>query len=182
MAVLSAPRPLRVSLRPATTADAPLLFRWRNEESVRRHQPLAAATLSELRADLGRQRIDDLYRAAGDRYQWIVLVEGYPAGWLTLALVSWEHGVGEIGYALSTEMQGRGVMPIALTQLLGELYGYTRLERIEARCSVENLASQRVLERCGFQREGRLRGYFELGGVRVDNFLYAHLRHDLFVG
>lgn len=182
MAVLSAPRPLRVSIRPATTADAPLLRRWRSEESVRRHQPLADAAVADLRTDLARQRIDDLYRGAGDRFQWIVLVEGYPAGWLTLAVVSWEHGVGEIGYALTTELQGQGVMPVALTQLLAELFGRTPLERLEARCSIENLASQKVLERAGFAREGLLRAYFELGGRRVDNHLYAILRSDFFSG
>lgn len=182
MAVLSAPQSLRVSIRPAITADAPLLRRWRSEESVRRHQPLADAAVADLRTDLARQRIDDLYQGLGDRFQWIVLVEGYPAGWLTLAVVSWEHGVGEIGYALTTGMQGQGVMPVALTQLLAELFGRTRIERLEARCSVENEASQRVLERAGFAKEGLLRGYFELGGRRVDNHLYAILRSDFFNG
>jgi ribosomal-protein-alanine N-acetyltransferase len=180
MAVFPAPRPLRVSLRPANPADAPLLYRWRSEESVRRHQPLAEASVADLRSDLGRQRLDDLYRGAGDRFQWIVLAEGYPAGWITLAVTSWEHGVGEIGYALTTELQGRGVMSAALGQLVAELYGHTRLERLEARCSVENVASQKVLERCGFVREGLLRGYFELAGRRVDNLLYAILRSDFF--
>jgi ribosomal-protein-alanine N-acetyltransferase len=180
MAILPSPRPLRTSIRPATAADAPLLRRWRAEESVRRHQPLADASVADLRTDLARQRTDDLYRGAGDRFQWIVEVEGAPAGWLTLAVVSWEHGVGEIGYALTSEMQGLGVMPVALTQLLAELFGHTRLERLEARCSVENPNSSKVLERVGFTREGLLRGYFELGGRRVDNHLYAILRSDFF--
>ena len=182
MAILSKPQPLRVAIRPATAADAPLLRRWRAEESVRRHQPLADASVADLRTDLARQRNDDLYRGAGDRYQWLVLVDGLAVGWLTLAVVSWEHGVGEIGYALTTEMQGHGVMPAALTQLLAELFGRTRIERIEARCAIENTASQKVLERSGFSKEGTLRGYFELGGRRVDNFLYAILRHDFFSG
>jgi ribosomal-protein-alanine N-acetyltransferase len=180
MAVLPSPRLLRVALRPATSADAPLLRRWRSEESVKRHQPLADAALADLRTDLARQRSEDLYRGVGDRYQWIVLAEGYPAGWVTLAVTSWEHGMGEIGYALTSELQGRGVMPVALTQLLAELFGRTKLERLEARCSVENVASQKVLERAGFLREGLLRGYFELGGRRIDNYLYAILRSDFF--
>ena len=180
MAVLPAPQPLRISIRPATPADAPLLRRWRQEESVRRHQPLADASVADLRTDLARQRADDLYRGSGDRFQWVVVVDGTAAGWLTLAVVSWEHGVGEIGYALTSEMQQRGVMPVALTQLLAELFGHTRLERIEARCAVANVSSQKVLERSGFTREGLLRGYFELGGRRVDNVLYAILRTDFF--
>jgi ribosomal-protein-alanine N-acetyltransferase len=181
MALLPAAPPLRVSLRPAVPADAPSLATWRAEPSVRRHQPLQEASVADLRADLVRQRPADLYRARGDRFQWIVVAEHDAVGWITLAVTSWEQGVAEVGYALTTAAQGLGIMPIALTQLLAELFGRTPLERIEARCSVENLASQKVLERVGFEREGRLRRYFELGGRRVDNFLYAIVRADVFV-
>jgi RimJ/RimL family protein N-acetyltransferase len=181
MALLPVTRADRISLRPATPADAPALAAWRTEPSVRLHQPLQEASAADLRADLARQRPADLFRSRGDRFQWIVTAEREPVGWITLAITSWEQGVAEVGYALTTSAQGRGIMPVALTQLVTELFGQTALERIEARCSVENLASQRVLERAGFVREGRLRGYFELGGRRVDNFLYALLRADVFV-
>jgi RimJ/RimL family protein N-acetyltransferase len=66
----------------------------------------------------------------------------------------------------------------ALLQLQEELFSDTGLRRLEARCAVENRASWKVLEKAGFQREGRLRGYFVMHGRRVDNYLYAVLRHD----
>ena len=69
-------------------------------------------------------------------------------------------------------------MSEALAILLDDLFHNTLLERVEARCAVENVGSQRVLEKSGFEREGRLRGYFKLRGRRVDNFLYALLRED----
>jgi len=181
MALSSHPRPLRVALRPALPADAGLLFRWRNEPTVRRHQPLSEASIADLRADLARHRHDELYRGRGERFQWIVVVEGEAAGWITLAVASWDHGLAEVGYALSTPFQGRGVMRHGLEQLAGELFGHTALERIEARCAIANVASQRVLEAVGFVREGRLRSYFKLDGGRVDNYLYALLR-DEFLG
>ncbi len=180
MAVLEAPLPLRVAVRPAYAADAPLLRRWRAEASVRQHQPLSDASVADLRSDLARQQHSDLYRGRGERFQWIVLVEGEAAGWITLAVASWEHGIGEIGYALTTMQQGRGVMPVALTQLIAELFGRTPLERLEARCAVDNVASQRVLDRVGFCREGLLRGYFRFDSQRIDNWLYAILRTDVF--
>jgi len=91
---------------------------------------------------------------------------------------NWEHGLAEVGYALSTVYQNRGVMSDALSLLLEDLFQNTLLERIEARCAIENVGSQRVLEKTGFEREGRLRGYFKLRGRRVDNFLYGLLRED----
>ena len=168
----------RVTLRPALPRDAELLRGWRGEWSVRRHQPLHELSLSQLRSDLAAQRIGDLYRSRGEKFQWIVLADGDPAGWLTLVICNWEHGLAEVGYALGTEWQGRGLMPRALTQLVTDLFANTPLERIEARCTTDNEASQRVLEKVGFQQEGTLRGYFNLRGQRVDNLLYAILRQD----
>lgn len=168
----------RIALRPAQAADAPLLKQWREEASVRRHQPLGEVTLGQLRSDLAQQSAADLRRGRGPKFQWVILVDERPAGWITLVVANWEHGLAEIGYALSTPYQRRGLMVPALRQLLAELFSSTPLVRIEARCSVENVASQRVLERTGFRREGLLRGYFVLGGRRVDNFLFAILRGD----
>ena len=171
-------RPLGVSLRPAVPADARRLKRWRDEWSVRRFQPLHDLSVAQLRTDVGEQRIRNLYRGRGDKFQWIVEVEGEPVGWVTLVVSNWEHGLAEVGYALTTERQRRGVMGAALGQLLDDLFEHTRLERIEARCATDNTASQRVLEKLGFRREGVLRSYFRLHGRRVDNYLYAVLASE----
>ena len=180
MSVLSSSRPLAVGLRPATAADAPALHAWRGEPSVRLHQPLQEASLSDLRADLARQRPADLYRSRGDRFQWIVLADRQAVGWITLAIASWEQKIAEVGYALTESARGRGIMTEALGQLVADLFGQSAIERLEARCAVDNVASQRVLEKLGFTREGLLRAYFELAGRRVDNHLFAILRSDFF--
>ena len=168
----------QITLRPARSADALYLSQWRDEPTVRQFQPLGRTSLSQLQAELGRQEMTDLYRGKGDKFQWIIRLEDRPIGWITLVITNWDHGLAEMGYALSTSFQRRGLMPQALTQLLAELFLRTKLERIEARCAVDNLGSQLVLERLGFHREGRLRDYFVLRGSRVDNYLYAILRRD----
>jgi [ribosomal protein S5]-alanine N-acetyltransferase len=170
--------PLSVTLRPAAPRDADLLRQWRSEPSVRRFQPLNELPTAQLRADVASQRIADLYRGRGEKFQWIVQVDGHPAGWITLVVSNWEHGLAEVGYALSTAYQGRGIMTDALQILLDDLFQNTLLERIEARCAVENYGSQRVLEKNTFLREGRLKGYFKLRGRRVDNYVYGLLRED----
>jgi [ribosomal protein S5]-alanine N-acetyltransferase len=171
------PQP-RVNLRPAAPRDADLLRQWRSEPSVRRFQPLNELPTAQLRADVASQRIGDLYRGRGEKFQWIVEVSSQPGGWITLVVSNWEHGLAEVGYALSSGYQSRGLMTDALEMLIDDLFHNTLLERVEARCATENVASQRVLEKNGFQREGLLRGYFKLRGRRIDNYLYALLRED----
>lgn len=178
MAFLERLYPQEVTLRPAVPRDAELLRQWRAEPSVRRFQPLNELPVAQLRADVASQRMPDLYRGRGEKFQWIVQVGGEAAGWITLVVSNWEHGLAEAGYALSTPFQGQGVMTDALQILLDDLFVNTLLERVEARCAVENVPSQRVLEKNGFQREGLLRGYFKLRGRRVDNYLFGVLRDD----
>ncbi len=149
---------------------------------MRRYQPLQNVPVARLRADLASQRCGDIYRGRGDRYTWMIESDGDRAGWITLAIVTWEHGLGELGYALSTSHQGRGTMTAALGQLLPELLLRTPLERLEARCATDNHASRRVLEKLGFVREGTLRSYFVLQGRRTDHYLYALLRDDYIPG
>ncbi len=168
----------RITLRTAHAGDAHLMKMWRSEPSIRRFQPLGAVTLNQLGAELASQRITDLHRGRGDKFQWIISCDNQPAGWITLVVTNWEHGLAETGYALSAPFQRRGLMPQALQQLLAEVFLNTTLERIEARCAVENLGSQKVLESLGFRKEGLLRGYFVLDHRRTDNYLYAILRSD----
>ena len=165
-----------VRLRTVQPGDAVLLDRWRQETEVRRHQPLSESSVAQLYAELAQQRGADLYDGRGEKFQWVILVDDRPAGWITLVITNWTHGLAELGYALSTRFQRRGVMPRALGLLLDDLFDHTRLRRIEARCAVNNVASRKVLERLGFEREGRLREYFVLHGEAVDNYLYAILR------
>ena len=177
------PAPTTVSLRPARVSDAPLFREWRSEPSVRRHQPLRDIAVSQIRADVAAQNVEDLYRSRGERFQWVIEVganggKPTPVGWITLVVANWEHGLCEMGFALTSPYQGQGLMTQAVTQLLPELFLHTTLQRVEARCSVENVASQRVLEKSGFRREGLLRSYFVLDGRRVDHYLYSILSSD----
>ena len=170
--------PQEVTLRPAAPRDAEILRQWRAEPTVRRFQPLNELPTAQLRADVASQRMADLYRGRGEKFQWIVQIDGEPAGWITLVVSNWEHGLSEVGYALSSSFQSQGLMTEALQILLDDLFHNTLLDRVEARCALENIGSQRVLEKNGFQREGLLRGYFRLRGRRIDNYLYALLRED----
>ncbi len=172
------PEQISVTIRPVRPADAALLDRWRLEPSVREHQPLSDASAAQLLADLHRQRSDDLYASQGQKFQWLVLNELESVGWITLVIINWCHGLGEIGYALSTEFQRRGIMADALRILLADLFEHTTIRRVEARCATGNRASQRVLASLGFKQEGLLRGYFVLNGQEIDNYLYAILKVD----
>lgn len=82
-----------------------------------------------------------------------------------------------VGYWVDHEHQGRG-LATAFTERLVEEARALGLHRLEAGTMTDNLASQRVLERCGFTRIGVAAGLLFLQGAWRDHVLYQRLLHD----
>lgn len=64
------------------------------------------------------------------------------------------HSV-ELGYVLAPAFWGQGLMPEAIAALTNRALAEPLVFRVQAFCDVENVNSQRALEKCGFVREGR---------------------------
>ena len=80
----------------------------------------------------------------------------------------------ELGYWLFVGARGRGVATRAVRALVDD--SHTRgVVRVEAHVRVGNIASERVLERAGFEREGVKRKLLRHGGTRVDATLFANV-------
>jgi RimJ/RimL family protein N-acetyltransferase len=80
----------------------------------------------------------------------------------------------EIGYWLFTEARGRGVATRAVEAIVEHAFG-NGIFRVEAHVRLGNTASERVLERSGFEREGVKRRYLRHEGRRVDATLFSRL-------
>jgi len=120
------------------------------------------------------QRTDQAYAFFIFRQEDNVLVGG-----LTLANV--RRGVaqaGSLGYWLGEPFVRRGYMTAAVKALLPFTFGALKLHRVEAACIPTNVASIRLLEKCGFMREGYAREYLCINGVWQDHLLYARLASD----
>lgn len=85
---------------------------------------------------------------------------------------------GTVGYWVGQAHAGKGYMTAALRVLLPTLFGELNLHRVEAACIPSNAASVRVLEKCGFAREGMARRYLCINGVWQDHYLYGLLDED----
>jgi RimJ/RimL family protein N-acetyltransferase len=84
-----------------------------------------------------------------------------------------------VGYWLAPHARGRGVATHATRLLAGWAFERLGLERLELTCGPDNVASQRVAERCGFTREGMLRSHMRFKGGRRDTVVYSLLRGEL---
>jgi len=79
----------------------------------------------------------------------------------------------EVGYWLGEDHWGRGIMTAVLTRMSGIMLGSLGYHRIFATPFAWNTASAKVLEKSGFELEGRARRSAFKDGKVVDQLVYA---------
>jgi ribosomal-protein-serine acetyltransferase len=76
--------------------------------------------------------------------------------------------IGEIGYWVGREYQGRGIVTRSCTALADYCFNELALNRIEIRCGTENYKSQLIADRLHFTCEGTMRQGEKLNGTFID--------------
>jgi len=102
---------------------------------------------------------------------------GEVVGGATLHHLDAERRIVEIGYFVLTHARRRG-FATTIARLLAEHAFSLGIERVAAYVNVGNTASERVLDRAGFTREGVVRSMPKPDGRRVDKTLYSLLPGD----
>nr|XP_009793148.1 PREDICTED: uncharacterized protein LOC104240057 [Nicotiana sylvestris] len=78
----------------------------------------------------------------------------------------------ELGYVLAYKYWGKGITIFSVLE-------WSNLERIEALVDINNIGSQRVLEKVGFLREGVLRKFMNIKGKSRDMVIFSLLYTDV---
>jgi ribosomal-protein-alanine N-acetyltransferase len=86
----------------------------------------------------------------------------------------------KLGYAIAFRYQRRGHATDAARTLLNFAFGPLELHRVTAAIGPDNTASQAVVARLGFTREGRLRDHVYTDGGWRDSDLFSVLAHEWF--
>ncbi len=117
-------------------------------------------------------------RTEPDRIDWAIEVEDRTVGRLGLAWIRDETSEAEIGYWLLPHARGQGTLTAAVRLMTRWAFGAGGFGRLEIRHLLDNDASCKVAERCGFLVEGVQRGALEENGKRHDLHLHGKLATD----
>jgi ribosomal-protein-alanine N-acetyltransferase len=167
-------------LRPLTADDAPGLaaaYR-RNREHLAPYDPLRDEAFY---TDAGQARaVEAQLRAVavGQVDPWTLWYDGEVVGRLNLNNII--RGVlqsANVGYWVDRELTGRGLATAAVGHAVDRAR-QLRLHRLEAGTLVDNVASQKVLLRCGFEEFGLAPEYLFIAGRWQDHRLYQRILHD----
>ena len=115
-------------------------------------------------------------RAAGFVERFLILSDDELVG--VLAVNNIVRGVFQsatIGYFVARAHNGRGIATQAVARVCHWAFGEAELHRLEAGTLVDNVPSQRVLERNGFTRIGVAPHYLRIAGHWQDHILFQRL-------
>ena len=168
----------QVELRPVHPSDAELLL-------------ALCSSQREFLAQYDPERPDGFYTVAGQRaglqhsvaqreldirHRFLILLDGSPVGSLSISnVVRGPFQSANLGYWVAEQVNGRGVATRAVTEACRWAFEDGRLHRLEAGTLIDNVASQRVLEKNGFQRIGIAPDYLRIAGVWSDHVLFQRI-------
>jgi RimJ/RimL family protein N-acetyltransferase len=167
----------RVRLRPVEEPDLPLFALWFNDPEVRYWLSMSDAPEFTLESE---QEWYDEMRADPWRLVWCIETEhGQPIGNLGLHAIDETHGRATLGIPIGEKaFWGRGYGTEAIRQVLPYAFEEIGLRRVVLEADEDNLRGIRCYEKCGFVREGLLRGHRLRLGEPVDCLVMAVLRED----
>jgi [ribosomal protein S5]-alanine N-acetyltransferase len=97
-------------------------------------------------------------------------------GMLSLRIAGWS---ASLGYVIRRSMWGQGLVPEAASAVVDWALAQPQIYRVWAICDHENLASARVMEKIGMQREGLMRRgivHPNISDEPRDCWVYARVR------
>ncbi len=159
----------RLEMRPYERTDLAYLRALSEQPSVRR--------LTGLPADGDDRDWERYVRERHNSTSWILMMrlEERPVGVLYVVNLGAPE-LYQVGYCVDERLRNQGVATRAVSATVASLFGGTRCVRVQATVEPHNAASRRVLEKCGFEREGLMRRGVKIGEALVDAELYAALR------
>jgi ribosomal-protein-serine acetyltransferase len=113
-----------------------------------------------------------------DGFEGVIEVDGELVGAAGFHRIDWVNRVTSIGYWLTEEAQGRGLMTATVAALLDHAFGVWELHRVFIEVVVGNERSKAIPERLGFRQEAVLRDAKLIRGSYEDTLLYAMLAPD----
>lgn len=154
-----------VNLRLMETVELHTLADWlNNPRFMGKHE--SQETTEDLEKSLSR---------AGSQWFFIEKKDGTKIGWAAKYLVGSQTTVG---FGVVPDERCKGYATEAASVIVDYLFLTNNIVRVQADTSTENKASQRVLEKVGFKKEGIIRRHFFSTGKWRDSFLYSILRDE----
>jgi [ribosomal protein S5]-alanine N-acetyltransferase len=166
---------LRLHLREVQDADRPALFRLLTNPQVTEY-----FMVIPLQEEADAQKVVDMFRRVYREQtglRWVISLEGQAEAIGIIGFHTYTRGhKGSIVYAIDTQHWGNGYITEAIQAITQYGFDHLDLKRIDAEVLPGNTASEKVLEKNGFQHEGFLQQWLQWGGKCYDVNMYGRVK------
>ncbi|MBQ6531815.1 MAG: GNAT family N-acetyltransferase [Solobacterium sp.] len=164
----------RLIIRPMNVLDVPALKKWMPDRSIYTYWgkgPGKAETHPELLFEKSERQTKSFHLGIAEKDSnevigdlWVYLIEN--------------DRMAQTAVRLSKEKQGMGYGTEALSAMTEFCFAHTELQRLWTKVDVRNTASSRMLEKCGYTREGLIR-QGKMVNTWCDYYVYGILASDI---
>ncbi|WP_068546919.1 GNAT family N-acetyltransferase [Thalassotalea crassostreae] len=166
-------------LRPVSSEDWPVVLEIQSNKELQRHVK-EILDLEAIKAMYNE--LLEPWQAEDNQWTMFVAVEkatDQPIGAFSLRIVSKYHGNAEMGYIILTNHQRKGFASEGALAVKDYIFNHLNVRRIEAICNVDNIASWKIMEKIGLQREALQRSNYRIYDTWYDSYIYAALNPSL---
>ena len=93
----------------------------------------------------------------GNEFAFVIIENDKVIGRIGVYKIDGQNKIGEIGYWLAENLQGKGIITKSCKALIDFCFSDLQLNRIEIKCGTENFKSKTIPEKLNFTREGVIR-------------------------
>ncbi|TMW96448.1 hypothetical protein EJD97_007336 [Solanum chilense] len=164
-----------ISLRLLEASDAGDFMEWCSDENINKFsQQRTFKSKEDAMIHLAKYIVPRRWFRA-------ICLNGNPIGYISVSPLrdGSDKSKGEIKYVLSSKYWGRGIATKAVKMMVATIFVDSPLmDRLEGKVDIENIGSQRVLEKAGFTKECVLRKYYYFNGKLSDLVIFSLLPTD----
>lgn len=157
----------RLVLRKFNEKDYQAMFdNWASDEDVAKGAGWPKHENPEDTKSLVKMWVDE-YKEE-NVFNWIIELDKTPVGSITVVRKDLDNHTCELGYNIGKKYWNNGYATEAIKYVVAYLFAIGLFDTITAQCFEHNIASIKVLEKNGFEREGVLRNRYILDGKKVN--------------
>lgn len=152
-------------------------LRWMNDPEVTQYLMMVMGVTPGMEEDwMDRVQKRDV------EYVWAILDDqNRHIGFTGIHRINWRLRLGTTGTVIGEKTAwGKGYGTDVMRIRTKFAFEILNLHRLESEARIDNIASQRALEKAGYRREGTARKKLYYGGRWYDTILYAILDEDYF--
>jgi ribosomal-protein-alanine N-acetyltransferase len=164
----------RLILKEITKKDATVLFDMRRDPELMKYidRPIPKS-IEDIYSLIEKM---DKMKTTGEGISWGIFKKESPdekIGNIGFYRIMAEHYRAEIGYMLKAEEHRKGILFEAIQEVIAYGYNQMNLHSIEANINPSNIASRKLLEKAGFEKEAYFKENYYFNGQFIDSEIYS---------